>query len=86
VADIFMAVGPMAGKRWATVTGRRTRVDWAEFIKGLLDGPYKHVEMIVLVMDNLNTHGIASFYEAFTPGEALRPAPRLEIHIHAQAG
>jgi hypothetical protein len=86
VADIFMAVEPMAGTRLVSVTERRTRVDWAEFIKEVLDGPYKNAEKVVLVMDNLNTHGIASFYEAFTPEEALRLASRLEIHYTPKHG
>jgi recombinational DNA repair ATPase RecF len=32
------------------------------------------------VCDNLNTHNIASLYEAFEPEEVLRLAKRLEIH------
>jgi hypothetical protein len=86
VADIFMAIEPLAGKRWVTVTERRTRVDWAEFIKGLLDGPYKNASKIVLVMDNLNTHGIASLYEAFQPDVAKNLASRLEIHFTPKHG
>ena len=33
-----------------------------------------------LVMDNLNTHNIASLYETFEPKEARRLAERLDIH------
>ena len=35
---------------------------------------------MILVCDNLNIHNLASFYEAFEPGEARRLAKRLEIH------
>jgi hypothetical protein len=86
VADIFLAVEPMASKRWVTVTERRTRIDWANFIKSLLDGQHKEAEKVILVMDNLNTHGIASLYEAFPAEEAWRPASRLEIHFTPKHG
>ena len=55
-------------------------VDWAAFIKALLDGRYHAARKVVLVMDNLNTHSPASLYEAFEPREAKRLAERLEIH------
>ena len=80
VADIFMAVEPMGGRRIVSITERRTRVDWAVFMRDVIDNGYPDANMIVLVMDNLNTHGIASFYEAFPPEEAHRLASRLEIH------
>jgi hypothetical protein len=86
VADIFMAVEPLTGKRYVTVTERRTMVDWANFIKELLDEKYPDAAKVVLVMDNLNTHGIASLYEAFTPEEAFRLAQRLEIHFTPKHG
>jgi transposase len=86
VADIFMAVEPIAGKRWIEVTERRTRIDWAQFIKSLLDDRYPDASKVVLVMDNLNTHSIASLYEAFSPEEALRLASRLEIHFTPKHG
>jgi hypothetical protein len=86
VADIFMAVEPIAGKRFVSITERRTRIDWAEFIKDLLDNKYPDVDKVILVMDNLNTHGIASLYEAFIPEEAFRLASRLEIHFTPKHG
>ena len=62
------------------VTQRRTRLDWAHAIKDLVDVRYPHARKIRLVMDNLNTHGPASLYEAFEPAEARRLWERLEIH------
>jgi len=61
-------------------TERRTRADFAYFIRDLVDGRYKYATKIVLVMDNLNTHSVASLYEAFPPAEAKRIADKLEIH------
>ena len=55
-ANIFMAFEPLAGQRHTKVTKQRTKVDWAYFIKELVDIHYPHVEKIRLVMDNLNTH------------------------------
>ncbi len=79
-ANLFVAFEPLAGWREVAVTTRRTRADWAEFMRALLDGRYRDAERVVLVMDQLNTHGVASFYEAFAPAEARRLAERLEIH------
>jgi hypothetical protein len=79
-ANIFMAVEPLAGKRTVRVTERRTKLDWAQFIEHLLGEAYPEAQQIVLVMDNLNTHGIGSLYEAFEPDKARSLASRLEIH------
>jgi hypothetical protein len=79
-ANVFMAVEPLAGWRTTQVTERRTRVDWARFVQMLLVTVYPLAKKIVLVMDNLNTHGIASLYEAFAPEVARALAARLEIH------
>jgi transposase len=80
VVNIFMGFEPLAGKRLIEVTNRRTKADFAQYIKTLLDEHYPHVQTIVLVMDNLNTHTKASLYEAFPPEEAKRLADKLEIH------
>lgn len=79
-ANIFLDFEPLVGQRHATVTERRTKVDWAHWAKGLVDERYPDAECIVLVMDNLNVHSPASLYEAFPPQEAKRIADKLEIH------
>jgi hypothetical protein len=85
-ANIFMAVEPLAGKRTVHVTDRRTKVDWAHFIRFLLLTVYPEAAVVVLVMDNLNTHGIGSLYEAFDPETARTLAARLEIHYTPKHG
>jgi DDE superfamily endonuclease len=80
VANLFVAVEPLAGKRLVEVTDRRTAVDFARFLKRLLDEVYADAERVVLVSDNLNTHTPASLYEAFEPAEARRLAERIEWH------
>jgi hypothetical protein len=80
VLNLFMVCEPLAGKRWVTVTERRTKLDWARLIRELVDERYPDAERIVLVMDNLNTHSPGSLYEAFPPAEAKRLADKLEIH------
>ena len=64
---IFLFTEPLAGWREAVAKRQRTRTDWAERIKWLIDERYPDVEQVVLVCDNLNTHNIASLYEAFEP-------------------
>ena len=79
-SNIFMAVEPLAGQRTVQVTDRRTKIDWAHFIRYLLEVVYPAVNTIVLVMDNLNTHSIGSLYDAFDAETARSLASRLEIH------
>ncbi len=86
VASIFMEVEPLAGKRKVKITERRTRIEWACFIKEMLEERYAGAEKVVLVMDNLNTHNTASLYAAFPPEEARRLAERLEIHYTPKHG
>lgn len=86
VAEIFMEVEPLAGRRHVAITERRTRIDWARHIKSLLEDRYPEAEKVVLVMDNLNTHSVASLYQAFTPEVARRLARRLEIHYTPKHG
>ena len=85
-ANVFMAVEPLAGKRTVRVTDRRTRVDWSQFVRMLLLTMYPEATKVVLVMDNLNTHSIASLYEAFDPKTARSLAERLEIHYTPKHG
>jgi DDE superfamily endonuclease len=85
-ANVFMAVEPLAGQRTTQVTERRTRIDWACFVQMLLRTVYPLAKKVVLVMDNLNTHGIASLYEAFAPADARALAERLEIHYTPKHG
>jgi transposase len=73
-------------KKFISAREHRTRKDWAFEIKSLLTRQYSHAEKIVLVMDNLNTHTIASLYEAFPAAEALRMAQRLELHFTPKHG
>jgi len=84
--NLFMLFEPLSGWRKVKVTDRRTRIDFAEVIRELVDEIYPEAEKIVLVMDNLNTHGIASLYEAFPPEEAHRLARKLEIHYTPKHG
>jgi hypothetical protein len=85
-ANLFMAVEPLAGKRTVQVTDRRTKIDWAQFVKYLLLTVYPEAAVVVLVLDNLNTHGIGSLYEAFDPETARSLAARLEIHYTPKHG
>ena len=86
VATLFVEVEPLAGRRHVAVTERRTRRDWAHFIKAMLDERYPTATKVRLVMDNLNTHDLASLYETFPPAEARRLAERLEIHYTPKHG
>jgi hypothetical protein len=86
VANLFMAFEPLAGHRVVEVTARRTAVDFAKFLKRLLDEVYPDATRVVLVTDNLNTHVPGSLYEAFEPAEALRLSKRIEWHYTPKHG
>jgi hypothetical protein len=79
-ANLFMVSEPLVGWRHVAVTERRTAKDFAEVVRWLAEEVHPDAERIVLVLDNLNTHKLASLYEAFPPEQARRIAERLEIH------
>ena len=78
--SIFCWAEPLRGWRRVDAQPRRTRIDWARQVQQILTCDYPGAETVVLVMDNLNTHTIASLYEAFEPETAFALAQRLEIH------
>lgn len=80
VRAIFMFFDPIRGWRRVTSSDSRTRIDWAEQVRRLLEEDYPDARRIKLVCDNLNTHTIASLYQAFEPEHAHRLARRLELH------
>ena len=84
--SIFMFTEPLGQWREAHALPRRTCTDWAMQMKWLLDEQYPDAKKVVLVMDNLNTHTISSFYKTFSPEEAFRLAQRLEIHYTPKHG
>ena len=84
--SIFMFTEPLGGWREAHALPQRAALDWDAQMKWLIDDAYPNAEKIVLVMDNLNTHTIASFYKAFEPAEAYRLAQKLEIHYTPKHG
>jgi transposase len=86
VANRFRAFEPLAGKRVVEVTEHRTAVDFARFLKHLLDVVYPSAAKVVLVTDNRNTHGTGSLYQAFEPAEARRLADRIEWHYTPKPG
>ena len=78
--SIFLAVEPLAGFRKVWVSHQRTKLDFAEVVKTLIDDLYPHAEKLILVVDNLNIHHPAALYERFAPAEARRLADKLEWH------
>ena len=85
-ASIFLFTEPLNGWRFASAQEHRTRLDWARQIDWLLNEQYPDAKKVVLVMDNLNTHSIASLYQAFEPEKAFALANRLEIHYTPKHG
>lgn len=86
VQALFMFFDPIRGWRRVEACDSRTRRDWAEQVRQLLEEDYPLARKVKLVCDNLNTHSIASLYEAFPAEEAHRLARRLEIHYTPRNG
>ena len=85
-ASIFLFTEPLAGWRYADAQERRTAQDWAKQIDWLLTKQYPTAKKIVLVMDDLDTHSIASLYATFPPQYARDLVERLEIHYTPKHG
>lgn len=85
-ANLFMLFEPLGGKRFIETTARRTAVDWAHAMQVLSDVHYPQAEVSVLVLDNLNTHTRAAFYQAFEAAEAQRLSRRFELHYTPKHG
>jgi hypothetical protein len=79
VVNIFLCSEPLKGKRHIEITERKTKADWAMFVKRIADEWFKEAEKITLVMDNLSTHKPGALYEVFEPAEAKRIWDRFEF-------
>jgi hypothetical protein len=82
----FMFTEPLASWRKVDVRETKTMIDWAQEIRILLDEDYPDTTKVILICDNLNTHKVASLYEAFEPQEAKRLRGRLEFHYTPKHG
>ena len=79
VANVFMANEPLSGKRLVEITEFKKKIDWAKFVKKIADEVYPDAKKITLLMDNLSTHSLGAFYEAFEPEEAKRLIDRFDF-------
>lgn len=84
--SLFLAVEPLRGFRRVWVSSRRTKIDFADVLRDLVDTVYHDAETIVLVTDNLNIHHAACLYERFSPAEARRIAEKIEWHYTPEHG
>jgi hypothetical protein len=85
-ANLFVMVEPLAGWRHVAVTERRTKRDYAQMLRYLVEERYPEAERICLVQDNLNTHTAGALYEAFPPKQARRILASLEFHYTPKHG
>jgi hypothetical protein len=79
-SNLFVFLQPLGGWREVKVTDQRTKRDFADCMKDLVDRHFPNADKIRLVMDNLNTHRLSNLYEAFEPEEARRIIKKLEVH------
>jgi DDE superfamily endonuclease len=86
VSNLFMIFEPLRGKRYVRVTDRRTKIDWAECMKLIVDELYPDALKVTVVMDNLNTHSPASLYSCYDPETARRISDKLDIQYTPKHG
>jgi hypothetical protein len=86
VQNLFLFFCPLRNWRHVKVTDRRTKVDYAECMRELVDDLLPDAVCIRVVQDNLNTHTPAALYEAFPPAEARRILDKLEFHYTPKHG
>ena len=84
--NLFLFFQPLGGWRHVRVTKQRTKTDFAHCMKYLADEAFPQAEVIVVVLDNLNTHGPVALYETFEPAEAKRILDRVEFHYTPKHG
>lgn len=84
--NLFMFFEPLANWRHVAVTERRTAQDFAHQMRWLVDERYPDAEVVEVILDNLNTHKLASLYQTFAPAEANRIARRLRFHYTPKHG
>ena len=85
-ANPFVLVDPNAGRRYVTVTARRTKKDFADQMRRLCDEWYPEAEVIRVVLDDLNAHTVGALYEAFEPEKARPIVRRLESGTRPSTG
>lgn len=84
--NLFMFFEPLADWRHVEVTEHRTAQDFAHQIRWLVDVVYPHADCVEVILDNLNTHKLASLYATFEPAEANRIARRVRFHYTPKHG
>jgi hypothetical protein len=85
-ANLFVMVEPLAGWRHVSITERRTKQDYTEVLRYLVEERYPDAECICSVQDNLNTHTAGALYETFSPQQARRILTRLGFHYTPKRG
>jgi len=85
-ANLFLAFALLRGWRTVQLTERRTKQDWAHFVKELVDVHFPTATLITLVVDNLNIHTYAALYETFPAAEAHRLKSKLRLQYTPKHG
>jgi DDE superfamily endonuclease len=76
---LLAAIEPLTGKRLAAVYARRSKKEYALFLKALAEA-FPKAEKIRLVQDNLNTHNASAFYELYCAEQAFCLSQRFEFY------
>jgi transposase len=78
-ANVLLAFEPLKGRREMRVTERRRKQEFAQMMRYLAETVYPDADRIRLVVDNLNTHSPAAFYELFPAEQARHLSKKIEF-------
>lgn len=83
--SVLAMIEPLTGKRYAHIRRKRRKKEFALYMRKLAT-LYPDAEVIIVVLDNLNTHNFSSFYEIFDAEEAARLIDRFEFVYTPKSG
>jgi len=79
VAEIYMIVEALAGRREVLIEPNHNRFTYAKVIAHIVEQMYPEAEKITLVEDNLSAHKLSALYEVFEPARARQLIEKLEV-------
>lgn len=79
VADMYMVVEALGGRREVLVKENHASKTYAEVVAHIVENMYPDAKKITLVEDNLSAHKLAALYEIYQPARARSIVEKLEV-------
>lgn len=79
VADMYMIVEALAGRREVHIEDNHDRLIYAKIIAHIVENMYRDAIRITVIEDNLSAHKLSALYELFEAQRARNIIKKLEI-------